>query len=128
MLISYAQVASNDQDTAAQVAALKAAGFYRGLQPANEDPMLDFEEWDLVRLAKLTGFETIIANLRLNILADISAKWEDFIAFQASSNVPSLSDAIGQMSSNAEREMLETHLRPLIAQGRGRIRQSGFFL
>jgi arsenite methyltransferase len=102
--------------------------FYRRLQPPDEDPMLNFDEWDLVRLARLAGFETVIANLSLNILPGIPTRWEDFIAFQANPNVPALSDAIGQIFSNAEREMLETHLRPLIEQGRGQIRQSGLFL
>jgi hypothetical protein len=48
--------------------------------------MLNFDEWDLVRLATLAGFETVIANLSLNILPGIPTRWEDFIAFQANPN------------------------------------------
>lgn len=52
-------------------------------------------------------------------------RWEDFIAFQANPNVPSVSDAIDRTFSTGECELLETHLRP---QGRSRIRQAGLFL
>ena len=106
----------------------RLSDFYRELQPPDQDPMLDFDEWDVVGFAKQAGFETVIANLSLNILPSRPTKWEDFIAFQANPNVPSLSDAINRIFSNREREMLETHLRPLIEQGRGRIRQAGLFL
>ena len=106
----------------------RLSDFYGSLQPPNHDPMLDFDEWDLVGLAKQAGFETIIANLSLTILPGIPMKWENFVAFQGNPNIPALSDAIGQVLSTSEREMLETHMRPLIEQGRGRLRQAGLFL
>jgi arsenite methyltransferase len=62
--------------------------FYHELQPTNEDPMLDFDEWDLVCSAKQAGFETVIANLSLTMLPGVPVRWEDFVAFQGNPNIP----------------------------------------
>jgi arsenite methyltransferase len=47
--------------------ASKVRGLYHHLQPSERDPMLDFDERDLLRLAETTGFGEILLELQASV-------------------------------------------------------------
>jgi len=54
--------------------------------------------------------------------------WETFVQIVANPKVPSLGEAMEEALGPEERERLVAHLRPLVEEGRGRVRQAGAYV
>lgn len=106
----------------------KIRAVYDEIQPPGSDPMLDFDERDLLQLAAETGFFPVSLELSAEIRAPRPASWEDLIARAGNPRIPPLSEAMEQALSGVEREQLTAHLRPLVEAGDGVFRMAVAYL
>jgi arsenite methyltransferase len=97
---------------------------YEEIQPPDSDPMLDFDERDLLRLAEGAGFFPIQLTLDARIEASTPRSWEGFLDTAWNPNVPTPREAMDQALSPEERERLTRHLRPLVEGGGGEWRMA----
>lgn len=75
-------------------------------QPLGTDPMLDFDERDLIRLAERAGFAEVRLQLFVEITSQRPGSWESFLRTVANPKVPSLGEAIEDALDPAERDEL----------------------
>ena len=100
----------------------KLLAFYEGAQPAATDPMLNFDERDLLGFAQEAGF----AQIRLEYEVEIAPRplltatsWETFTRMSANPLAPTLEEAIDAVLRPEEARRLEEHLRPLVERQEG---------
>ena len=91
---------------------------YRSLQP-EDDPMLDFDERDLIGLAVEAGFFPVELDLSVEVTPLAPVPWDRFANTPGNPKIPSLAEAMDQALTEDERERLTAHLRPLVEQGEG---------
>ena len=96
----------------------KLNALYAELQPA-DDPMLDFDERDLVALALTAGFMPVELDLSISVVPRPPTDWERFANTPGNPRIPSLAEAIEQTLTADERDRLLAHLRPLVERGEG---------
>lgn len=97
----------------------KLRAIYEAIQPPDSDPMLDFDERDLIRLAEDAGLFPIRLLLEADIKPTDSRPWEVFLNSSGNPRIPTMAEAMEQALTPAERERLVNYLRPLVEQGRG---------
>ncbi|MGH3080448.1 MAG: class I SAM-dependent methyltransferase [Gaiellaceae bacterium] len=106
----------------AKVTALEES--FQGL----EDPMLDFDERDLIALAEAAGFFPI----ELDYVAEVKPLeprgWESALHSSGNPKIPTLAEAMEQALTPEERERLVAELRPAVEQGRGVWRMGSAYL
>jgi arsenite methyltransferase len=108
--------------------ARKLQAIYDAIQPPDTDPMLDFDERDLLALAEEAGFHPIRLELEAEIRPTDPAPWETFVSRAGNPRIPTLGEAVDQALSAEERDRLIQHLRPLVQEGRGTWRAAVSFL
>jgi arsenite methyltransferase len=106
----------------------RVKGVLRGLQPRDTDPMLNFDERDLVELAERVGFERVHLTLEIETSPPEPAPWDAFADMPPNPRVPSLREVMQQVLTPDERERYEAHLRPLVEAGRGSRRMASAYL
>ena len=93
-----------------------------------DDPMLDFDERDLVALAERAGFFPI----QLDYVAEIrpleQREWESYLHSSGNPKIPTLAEAMEQALTPQERERLVAQLRPSVEEGRGVWRMGSAYL
>lgn len=108
--------------------AAKVSAIYQRLQPRDSDPMLDFDERDLLALAEEAGF----AELHLELHADVTSaqpqRWEVFLRQSGNPKIPTHEEAMLEALTPAEYAQLTMHLRPLVEQGQGISRMAVAYL
>jgi arsenite methyltransferase len=102
----------------------KVRAVYEVLQPRDSDPMLDFDERDLLRLAEEAGFFPIELRLRVTIEPASPRSWEGFLDSAGNPNIPTLREAMEQVLTAEERERLASQLQPLVERGEGEWRMA----
>jgi arsenite methyltransferase len=100
---------------------------YEEIQPP-DDPMLDFDERDLVRLAEETGFFPVELELNAYVRPSEPAPWEAFLKSSGNPKIPTIGEAMDQALTPEERERFSEHLRPLVEQGKGVWRMAHAYL
>ncbi|MGE5248756.1 MAG: class I SAM-dependent methyltransferase [Bacteroidota bacterium] len=108
--------------------ALKVKGLFDRIQPPDEDPMLDFDERDLLRFAEAAGFREVHLDLQAEIRPPDAEKWETIYRSAANPKVPSLEEAVKQVLTPEEARRFIDHLRPLAKAGQGMQRRALAFL
>jgi ubiquinone/menaquinone biosynthesis C-methylase UbiE len=98
---------------------------FRRIQPRDTDPMMNFDERDLLRLAEEAGFAEVYLALRARITRLPPRTWDEVVGTPGNPRIPSVEEAMREVLSEAERERLVVHLRPLVEAGGGRGRQAG---
>jgi arsenite methyltransferase len=98
-----------------------------GVSPET-DPMLDFDERDLVALAEAAGFTTIALTLTAEVGANAPQRWDVFVNTAANPNLPTLAEAMTEALTEPEQQTLTAYLRPLIEQGRTTRRMAHAYL
>jgi arsenite methyltransferase len=99
--------------------AARIAAVYTDLQPPELDPMLNFDERDLVRHAEKAGFFPIELKLEAEIRPIEPRQWESFCSTAPNPKVPTVVEAMEQALTPEERQQVGAHLRPLVEAGRG---------
>ena len=102
----------------------KLHAVYDAIQPPDTDPMLDFDERDLLQLAEEAGFAPIRLTLDARIESVEPRSWDGFLDTAWNPNVPTLREAMKQTLSPDEREQLTVQLRPLVERGAGEWRMA----
>ena len=97
----------------------KLRAVYEQLQPGASDPMLDFDERDLLQLAEETGFFPIRLHLEAVIEPTPPRAWDGFLNSSGNPNIPTLAEAIEQALTPDEREQFADHLRPHVSRDSG---------
>jgi arsenite methyltransferase len=109
--------------------AAKVKALYEQLQPADTDPMLDFDERDLIVFAEKAGFNEIHLELEAEVKPPaIIGGWESFIRVAGNPKIPTLEEAMQQTLTPKEAEKFTAHLRPLVESKQGRARSSVAYL
>jgi ubiquinone/menaquinone biosynthesis C-methylase UbiE len=91
---------------------------YEEIQPPS-DPMLDFDERDLIRLAEEAGFFPIELELQAEIRSMEPRPWHAFLNSSGNPRIPTIAEAMDQALTPDERERFSEHLRPLVERGAG---------
>jgi arsenite methyltransferase len=106
----------------------KIRAVFEALQPRDSDPMLDFDERDLIRLAEEAGFFPIRLLLEADVKPVEPRTWEAFLNTAGNPNIPTVAEAMEQALTAEERERLTKHLRPQVEEGRGEWRMATAYL
>jgi ubiquinone/menaquinone biosynthesis C-methylase UbiE len=106
--------------TAVSEIAQKVKAVYHRLQPPDSDPMLDFDERDLVTFAEKAGFKEIHLELQVEIKPkDNNVSWERMLRVAGNPKIPTLEEAMQATLTPAEQEAFIAHLLPLVESKRG---------
>jgi ubiquinone/menaquinone biosynthesis C-methylase UbiE len=105
----------------------KLNAVFDAIQPRS-DPMLDFDERDLVALAERTGFFPIKLELRAEIEPPEARRWETFLHSSWNPKVPTLAEAMDEALTAEERGRLVAVLRPAVEGGHGVWRMATSYL
>jgi arsenite methyltransferase len=81
--------------------AAKVRAVYESIQPPGSDPMLDFDDRDLLRLAEQAGFEEIHLQLHIDIRPLPPTPWEAVLRRAGNPRVPTLAKATQQRRRRA---------------------------
>jgi arsenite methyltransferase len=106
----------------------KIRAVYDALQPPDSDPMLDFDERDLIAHAEAAGFHPIRLELEAEIRSSEPMEWDKFTSRAGNPRIPTIARAMERALSSDERDELVAHLRPLVEEGRGTWRMAIAFL
>lgn len=110
-----------------QIAA-KLHALYGSIQPPDVDPMLDFDERDLIRLVEAAGFFPVNLTLDAAVERVPPRSWDGLLDTAGNPNIPTVREAMQQALSKSERDQLTRHLRPLVEHGQGTWRMAHAFL
>ena len=98
------------------------------IQPPDSDPMLTFDDRDLVDLAERAGFGEIRLTLEVEVKPPEPMRWETFLEVAWNPKLPTFAEAMEQVFSPEERDAYVAVLRPLVEAGRGSRRMATAFL
>ena len=109
--------------------AAKIGAFYESLRPPGPDPMVDFDERDLVRHAEPAGFADVSLELRVTVKnGKRPVPWEDALRMAVNPLVPPLGEVLDRVLSPQEIAEFTAHVKPLVESGSGRERQALAYL
>src|SRR2546426_10227964 len=92
----------------------KIRDFYAVLQPRASDPMLDFDERDLVGLADSAGFRSVELEYHPEIAPPKEARsWERAIRGAGDPKIPTLKEAMQRLLTPHQIQRYTGHNRPL---------------
>lgn len=106
----------------------RVRALYERLQPRESDPMLDFDDRDLVDLAEQAGFGEVHLTLEVEVKPPDPRPWDAFVNIAWNPKIPTLAEAMAQVLSPEERERYTSVMRPLVEQGRGSMKMATAFL
>lgn len=114
--------------TPIQDLAQKVQALYDKILPPETDPMLNFDERDLLSFAEQAGFEELRIKWEAVIQPDIARDWQEFSNMAFAPQLPTLNEALSETLTAAEIKRFEGSLRPLVEAGQGVIRGASCFL
>jgi arsenite methyltransferase len=115
--------------TAVNALAARLIAFYESMQPPGADPMVDFDERDLVRHAERAGFADIDLELRVTVKnGKRPVPWDLALRMSPNPLVPPLGEVLDQVLSPREIAEFTAHVKPLVESGTGRERQAYAYL
>jgi arsenite methyltransferase len=100
---------------------------YADIQPPS-DPMLDFDERDLIKLAEGAGFFPVELELHAVVRPVEPRPWEAFLHSSGNPKIPTIAEAMDQALTPEERERFSDHLRALVEEGKGVWRMAHAYL
>lgn len=95
------------------------------IQPPDTDPLLDFDERDLLSLAEAAGFAEAHLDFEARVApygasgGDDALDWDSFVRIPGNPLIPSVEEAMAEALTREEAERFAAHLRPLAEEGRG---------
>jgi hypothetical protein len=106
--------------TPVKALAARVQALYASIQPTGADPMVDFDDRDLVRHAQDAGFSEISLELQVSVKnRKDPVPWERFLRMSGNPLQPTFREALQQVLSVREADELARHLRPLVESGTG---------
>ena len=114
--------------------ARKVWSAYERRQPPDTDPMLDFDERDLLALAEAAGFEEV----RLDYEAEMTPgdratwgrvrDWDTFLESSGNPKIPTMKEAMNETLTPEETERFTEYLRPLVERNERTARTASAYL
>lgn len=102
---------------------------YGHMQPTETNPMLDFDDRVLVRLAQEVGFTEIHLELQVEVVPGAWHRtWNAFLRTAPNPCVPTLEEAMQAALTPDESERLTAYLRPLVETEHGTKRYAWAYL
>jgi ubiquinone/menaquinone biosynthesis C-methylase UbiE len=117
--------------------ARKVRAVYERRQPPDTDPMLDFDERDLISRAEDAGFEEIHLDYEARIATNASAvsagwgwapSWDVLLKSSGNPKAPTLEEAIEEALTPEEAARFTDQLRPLVERNEGTARNAVAYL
>ena len=109
--------------------AARLEAFYESIQPPGADPMLDFDERDLVRHAERAGFADVSLELRVTVKnGKRPVPWDRALRMSGNPLVPPLGEVLDRVLGPREIAEFTAHVKPLVESGTGRERQALAYL
>jgi arsenite methyltransferase len=93
-----------------------------------DDPMMDFDERDLLAYAAAAGFREVALEVRVDVRPAEPLPWETFLRLSGNPRIPTYAEAMAQTLTPAEIERYASHLRPLVEQGEGQERTARVYV
>jgi arsenite methyltransferase len=107
----------------------KVEALYQSIQPPGEDPMLDFDDRDLLHHAEQAGFAQIDLELRVTVKNQTQPiRWEQALRMSGNPLVPTLGEALDRTLSPEEITEFTAYLKPLVESGASRRRLAVAYL
>lgn len=99
----------------------KIRAVYERIQPIETDPMLNFDERDLLTFAEKAGFTETYLDLQVEIVPGKYKResqteepnWEAFVRSSGNPLIPTIEEAMNQVLTPDEAEQFAAYLRPL---------------
>src|SRR5215210_6637823 len=107
--------------------AAKLDAVFARAQP-QDDPMLDFDEHDLIRQAETAGFFPVRADVRFVVEPQEPRSWDGFLHSSGNPNIPTFAEAMASALTSHEKERYSGYLRPRVEGGLGRFRMGSAYL
>jgi arsenite methyltransferase len=101
---------------------------FEALQPRESDPMLNFDDRDLVEDAEAAGFERVSLTLEVETEPPEPMAWHAYLDAAWNPKVPTVREVMEQVLTPQERERYEAHMRPLVESGNGSRRMASAYL
>jgi arsenite methyltransferase len=115
--------------TPVQDLAQKVTAIYRQVQPLDSDPMLNFDERDLLVFAERAGFTEIHLELQVEVAPPReNVSWAVFTRVAGNPKIPTLEEAIQQALTEDEAQRFIDHLQPLVEAQQGTHRSAVAYL
>lgn len=109
--------------------AAKVKALYESIQAPGEDPMLDFDDRDLVRYAEQAGFAEVGLELRFTVKNGRDpVPWERVLRMAGNPRVPPLGEVLDQALTPHEIAEFTAYLKPLVESGGGQQRSAIAYL
>lgn len=109
--------------------AAKVRALFESIQPPGDDPMLDFDDRDLVRHAEQAGFSDIGLELRVTVKnGKLPILWERAMRMAGNPRMPPFGEALDRVLSPQEIAELTAYLKPLVESGTGQERNAVAYL
>ena len=107
--------------------AQRLVALYERIQPET-DPMMDFDERDLLAFAENAGFLEVHLELQVNVEPHEKEDWSVFSRSAMNPKIPSLEEAMQEVFTPSETETFVNHLRLLVETGQGLRRRAVAYL
>jgi SAM-dependent methyltransferase len=109
--------------------AAKLQALFESIQPPGTDPMVDFDDRDLVRHAQDAGFPEVHLELQVSVKeGKPPVPWARFLRMSGNPLLPPLGEAMDRVLSASEAAEFTGHLRPLVESGTGQERMALAYL
>jgi arsenite methyltransferase len=106
----------------------RVKGVFEALQPRDGDPMLDFDDRDLVDLAETAGFPRITLALEVKAEPPEPMPWDTYLDAAWNPKIPTMREVINQVLTPEEQGHYARHFRPLVERGHGNQRMASSYL
>jgi arsenite methyltransferase len=106
----------------------KIMTLYEHIQPPDTNPMLTFDERDLLAYAEQAGFGEIHLELQVRIMPIPPLRWDVWVQSAPHPMLPTLEEAMHEALTPEESARCVAHLRPLMEAGQGTWRDAVAYL
>jgi ubiquinone/menaquinone biosynthesis C-methylase UbiE len=90
---------------------------FRAQQPLDSDPMMNFDEYGLLRHAEDAGFSVAHLNTHVYVLPAEPIAWETWLNTAGNPNIPTMGAMLQEIFSPDELALFEKHARPMLERG-----------
>lgn len=97
----------------------RVRGVFEAMQPRETDPMVDFDERDLLAYTEAAGFREIHLEYRADIEPAEPRRWETVLHSSGNPRIPTLAEVIDQVLTPEEAVRYAAHVRPIVESGQG---------
>ena len=106
----------------------RVKGVFEALQPRDGDPMLDFDDRDLVDFAETVGFPRVTLALEVRTEPPEPMPWDTYLDTAWNPKIPTMRKVINQVLTPEEQAQYARHFRPLVERGHGNLRMASSYL